>query len=300
MPSERRPGPVPGPAEPAEPDPPRRSAPRGRGSDRATASERSTLGALAVALGVGTTTVVASLLAIPAVLWSRDRGVPAVARVWAQLCLRIAGVTVRLEDRSGGLVPPYVVMVNHTSHFDVPALYAVLPIPVRFVAKRELQYVPIFGQVLALGAAIMIDRGHKSRAIASIERAGGAIRRGASVVLFPEGTRTPPGRLGPLKKGPFHLAVEAQVPVLPVGIIGTGGVLPRGSWRTRPGEVVVRIGAPLVPPFATPQGAVAAVEADRARAALVDRVTAALCAAAELVPDADASGPPAQSSEDTA
>jgi 1-acyl-sn-glycerol-3-phosphate acyltransferase len=259
-------------------------------------SERGTLAAVAVAAGVGAATVAASILAIPAVLWSRDRGVPAVAGVWARLCLRIAGVSVRLEDRSGGLAPPYVVMVNHTSHFDVVALYAVLPIPVRFVAKRELQYVPIFGQVLALGAAIMIDRGHKARAIASIERAGRAIRRGASVVLFPEGTRTPPGRLGPLKKGPFHLAVEARVPVLPIGIIGTGAVLPRGSWRTRPGEVVVRLGAPLVVDAGP---AASADEAERARSTLVARVSHALCAAAELVPEPLTERGHAQTPEDT-
>lgn len=261
------------------------------------ASERSTPAAVVVAVGIGATTIAASLLAIPAVLWSRDRGVPAVARVWARLCLRIAGVRVRLEDRSGGLRPPYVVMVNHTSHFDVPALYAVLPIPVRFVAKRELQYVPIFGQVLALGAAIMIDRGHKARAIASIERAGRAIRRGASVVLFPEGTRTPPGRLGPLKKGPFHLATEARVPVLPIGILGTGAVLPRGTWRSRPGEVVVRIGAPLAVPDTT---AATGDGADQARADLVERVTAALCAAADLVPEGLTAPGQAPSPEDTA
>lgn len=214
--------------------------------------QRGLLGAAVVAAGFGAITIIASLIAIPAVLVARDRGVPLVARAWARLSLSLAGVRVRLDDRSGvALAPPYVVMANHTSHFDVVALYAVLPIPVRFVAKRELQYLPVFGQVLALGAAIMIDRGHKAKAIASIARAGRAIRRGASVVLFPEGTRTPPRTLGELKKGPFHLAAEARVPILPVGIVGSGAVLARGDWRIQPGEIEVRIGPPLPPPAAT-------------------------------------------------
>ncbi len=240
-------------------------------------SDRGPVASAVVAAGFGALTIGASLAAIPAVLVSRDRGVPAVARAWARLSLRWAGVQVELEDRrpaGSADAPAYVVMANHTSHFDVVALYAVLPVAVRFVAKRELQYVPIFGQVLALGAAIMIDRGDKDRAIASIARAGRAIRRGASVVLFPEGTRTPPGALGRLKKGPFHLAVEARVPILPVGIVGTGAILPRGDWRIRPGTVVVRIGAPIAPP--------AEADPEAARAALMAEVESNLVALADL------------------
>lgn len=244
---------------------------------------RGLVAAVVVAAGVSFLTLLASVAAIPAVLVSRDRGAPAIARLWARAALAWAGVRVTVDDRSGGgWAPPCVVMANHTSHFDVVALYAVLPLAVRFVAKRELQFVPVFGQVLALGAAIMIDRGDKGRAIASIARAGRAIRRGASVVLFPEGTRTPPGRLGPLKKGPFHLAAAARVPILPVGIVGTGAVLLPGDWRIQRGVVEVRIGAPIIPP-ARAVGAVE-TEAEEAsvRAELMGVVAEALCVLGEL------------------
>src|SRR5262249_33769089 len=79
----------------------------------------------------------------------------------------------------------------------------------------------------------------------SIERAGRAIRQGRSVLMFPEGTRTPPGQLGPLKKGPFHLALSAGVPVLPIGLHGTGSILLPGDWRIHPGRVVMVVGRPI-------------------------------------------------------
>jgi len=153
------------------------------------------------------------------------------------------------------------------------ALYATLPIPVRFVAKREIQWIPIFGWVLGFGGAIMIDRSNRERAVASMQRAGRAVRRGASVVLFPEGTRTPVGFLGPLKKGPFHLAAEAQVPILPVGILGSNDALERGGWRINRATMRIRIGTPIAAPTE---------DTDEARAELSERVAAALAKLAEL------------------
>lgn len=188
-----------------------------------------------------------SLVAIPALLFNR-RGVAVsgVARLWARTILRASGVEVDVEGLEQHLgASAYLVMANHTSHFDVPSLFASLPLSIHPVAKRELGYIPVFGWVLALGAAIMIDRGDRERAIRSIERAGRSIRAGRTVLMFPEGTRTPPGELGPLKKGPFHLALSARVPILPVGITGTGDILLPGDWRIRPGKVRVRVGNPI-------------------------------------------------------
>lgn len=224
--------------------------------------------AILVGLAFAFVTAFFSLLAIPFAILVPDRGVPIVARRWARAALAVAGVEVELERV--GVLPAgaVVVMANHTSHFDVVALYAALPIAVRMVAKRELTLIPIFGWALALGGAIIIDRGKRERAIASIERAGKVIRRGASVVLFPEGTRTPPGILGPLKKGPFHLAQSAQVAVLPIGVVGTGEILKKGDWRIHPGRVRLCVGEP-VGPF--PGG-----DSDTAREALMGAVAGAL------------------------
>lgn len=207
---------------------------------------RSVFGAIFVALGFGVITGFYSLIAIPfALLWP-DAGIPVIARRWARTALRVSGV--RVEFSSDTALPErgaFVVMANHTSHFDVVSLYASLPLAVRMVAKRELTYIPIFGWALALGGAIVIDRGNRERAIASIERAGRVLRRGSSVVLFPEGTRTAPGLLGTLKKGPFHLASGARLPILPIGIRGTGEIMATGDWRIHPGVVSVHAGAPI-------------------------------------------------------
>ena len=132
------------------------------------------------------------------------------------------GVEVRIEGDDQPLnAPAYLVMSKHSSHFDLLGIFAKMPIDMRPVAKRELGRIPIFGWVLRAGAAIMIDRGDREKAKASIARAGETIRGGRSVLLFPEGTRSAPDHVAPLKKGPFHLAAEARVPILPVAVIGS-------------------------------------------------------------------------------
>ncbi|MBK6683937.1 MAG: 1-acyl-sn-glycerol-3-phosphate acyltransferase [Deltaproteobacteria bacterium] len=200
------------------------------------------------ALAISSLTAFWSVVAAGFLPFRGKRGVSFVATWWAKSVNKVCGVDVEIEPPPVPLdAPAYVVMANHSSHFDVLALYATMPRAgeVRPVAKRELGYIPVFGWVLAAGAAIMIDRGDKEKALRSIERAGATIRAGASVLMFPEGTRTPTGELGPLKKGPFHLALEAQVPVLPVGIVGTRQVLKPGDWRIHPGKVRVRVGTPI-------------------------------------------------------
>jgi 1-acyl-sn-glycerol-3-phosphate acyltransferase len=191
-------------------------------------------------------TMLFSALCLPVVLVAPVRGIRVMAGLWSRLILWGCGVRVevtgleRLEAGRGHLV-----MANHTSHFDVVALYAAVPLPIRFVAKRELVLIPIFGLVLFLGAAIVIDRKNRKKAIASVERARRALERGECVLFFPEGTRTDPGVLGPIKKGPLYLATQARASVLPIGIAGSGDVLPRGDWRIRAGTIRLRIGEPF-------------------------------------------------------
>ena len=169
------------------------------------------------------------------------------AQSWSRQILFACGVKVDCGPPPVPLTEPaYLVLSNHTSHFDALSIYATLPIVgLRPVAKRELGYIPLFGWVLVLGAAIMIDRGDPQKAKASIDRAGKVIREGRPVLMFPEGTRTPQGELGHLKKGPFYLATAAKVPILPIALHGTGDVLRSGDWRIRPGKVVLRIGRPI-------------------------------------------------------
>ena len=191
-------------------------------------------------------TGLAAVICLPIVLIFPVTGVWRVAKVWSWIVLKVCNVRVettgleQLDKESG-----YLVLSNHSSLFDVVALYRVIPFPIRFVAKRELTYVPIFGQVLQMGAAIIVDRGDRKRAIASVERARESIEKGQSILVFPEGTRTPEGSLGSLKKGPFYIATEAQVPVLPVGVKGSGYCLASGAFSANPGVITVSAGEPF-------------------------------------------------------
>lgn len=142
---------------------------------------------------------------------------------------------------------PVLLMSNHQSLVDIAALVDTLPPSVswRFVAKKELVRVPIFGWCLVTTGQIIIDRGDRERAVASLRRAAERIRGGASVIVFPEGTRSPSGSLRPFKSGPFHLALEAQVPIVPVTVSGSQRITPKGSLQVRPGSVKIVFGKPI-------------------------------------------------------
>jgi 1-acyl-sn-glycerol-3-phosphate acyltransferase len=157
---------------------------------------------------------------------------------------------IRLEARGAELVPPgraYVYMSNHQSHLDIPVLYATLPSPtIRMLAKKELFRIPLWGPGLRAAEFVEVDRSNHKRAIRSIEQAAALVRTGVSIYLAPEGTRSRDGRIGPLKKGGFHLALGTGAPIVPVAIRGTIDILPRGSKAMRTGVPVrVRIGAPI-------------------------------------------------------
>lgn len=169
------------------------------------------------------------------------------ARVgWSRHINRIAGAksTVQTADNIDWS-RPYVICVNHQSQLDITLLFANLPVAIRFLAKRDLFYIPIFGWSLALTRFIPVDRGRTEKARRSIERAAERIRRGPSLVVFPEGTRTPDGSIRPFKSGAFILAIKAQVPILPVSIKGTHDMLPKNVFGIRPGNVEMVVGEPI-------------------------------------------------------
>ncbi len=155
-----------------------------------------------------------------------------------------------LHSRGAERVPPgraYVYMSNHQSHLDIPMLYATLPSPtIRMLAKKELFRIPFWGQGLRAAEFIEVDRSNHMRAIQSIEQAARLLRDGVSIYLAPEGTRSLDGRIGKLKKGGFHLALETGAPIVPVAIRGTIDILPRGGKVMQKGKRVdVTIGAPI-------------------------------------------------------
>jgi 1-acyl-sn-glycerol-3-phosphate acyltransferase len=168
------------------------------------------------------------------------------ARLWSRAVLGLGGVRVEVDVRAE-LDPekPYVFMANHASAVDIWALFVAIPRRLRMIAKKQLGQIPIFGWAMRAGRFIFIDRQNAVAARKSIDEAGRRIRGGQSVLLFPEGTRSRDGSLGPFKKGGFHLAIDAGVPIVPVSLAGTRATMPRGSFILRPGPVRVIIGPPI-------------------------------------------------------
>lgn len=173
-------------------------------------------------------------------------GVIWVARNWVSWIL----ATCRVEITCEGLdridpAQPYVFMSNHQSVIDTAAIVSTLPVSWRFVAKRELLWVPFFGWALGLGGHVIVDRGDHEKAMRSMKRAAERIRTGTNVIIFPEGTRSTSGEMGPFKSGGFHLAIEAGVPILPITVSGTNQITPKGSLRIESGRVRILYGIPI-------------------------------------------------------
>jgi 1-acyl-sn-glycerol-3-phosphate acyltransferase len=168
------------------------------------------------------------------------------ARLWSRIILGVPGVTVDVKSRVT-LEPgrPYVFMPNHASMVDIWAMFVAVPVQFRFIAKKQLGAIPVFGWAMRAGRFIFIDRQNAVSARRSIDEAARRIKSGQSVVIFPEGTRTRDGRLGPFKKGGFHLAVDSGADIVPVAIRGSHEVMPRGSALIRSGKVLLELGTPI-------------------------------------------------------
>jgi 1-acyl-sn-glycerol-3-phosphate acyltransferase len=170
----------------------------------------------------------------------------ALARLWSRVVLGVPGVKVTITERAPlDRKRPYVFMANHASMVDIWAMFIVLPVPFRFIAKKQLGKIPLFGWAMRAGRFIFIDRQNALAARRSIDEAARRIKAGQSVVIFPEGTRTRDGKLGGFKKGGFHLAIDSGVDIVPVAIRGTRALMPPGSPLIRAGKVEIQLGAPI-------------------------------------------------------
>jgi 1-acyl-sn-glycerol-3-phosphate acyltransferase len=169
------------------------------------------------------------------------------ARLWSSIALRLAGVTV--EVASADKVPmgtPVIFMSNHQGNFDILALFQAIPRRFAWIAKEELFRVPVFGHSMTRAGYVPLDRGASGRkALKSMENAAALIRDGRSVVVFPEGTRTPDGELLPFKQGGFLLAGKAGVPIVPVTINGSMQINPKNHLELYPGTIRIRFGDPV-------------------------------------------------------
>jgi 1-acyl-sn-glycerol-3-phosphate acyltransferase len=203
-------------------------------------------GALAVLLLV-LITLLFSPPALLAGLLDRSGKAPfSVVRLWSRLLLKVFGIEV--EVKGGEHVPegPAVFAANHSSALDIPIVFGYLPVPFRIIHKRSLILVPIIGWFLFLSGHISIDRRRGFKAKRSLDAAAKRIAGGTSVVVFPEGTRSSDGSVGPFKRGSFLLAMDASVPVIPVSLIGVKRRIPRGALSLSKGTVRLEI-LPAVP-----------------------------------------------------
>jgi len=161
---------------------------------------------------------------------------------WSKGLLRVSGIAVRVEGADRLLERPCVYIANHVSMIDIWALVTCLPRVPKFIMKKELLRIPLFGAAARAAGHIAINRQNRVAAFGSYDRAADVIRRGASACVFAEGTRSPTGNLLPFKKGPFVLAIAAQVPVVPVLVAGAYELMPRLSLYPHPGTVTLQVG----------------------------------------------------------
>jgi 1-acyl-sn-glycerol-3-phosphate acyltransferase len=170
-------------------------------------------------------------------------------RQWARVALRASGSTAvahGLEHLAPG--EPFILASNHVSWFDIFAIAALLPVDFHFVAKKELERIPVFGLAWRVAGHISIDRGDRASAVASLRRAGDQIRgEGSVAVIFAEGTRSRTGRLLPFKKGAFVLSQETGIPVVPTVVTGSYDIMRPDSIVVRPATIHVYFEPPVSP-----------------------------------------------------
>jgi 1-acyl-sn-glycerol-3-phosphate acyltransferase len=170
-----------------------------------------------------------------------------IAQAWARRLLRIAGVRVRMEGLAN-LPPRSVVMVcNHLSYMDVPVLFATLPLQFRILARQGLFRIPFLGGHLKRAQHVPVDQSNPRASLRSLHAAAAAAAGGLPLFVFPEAGRSFSGEMRPFVPGAFHIAIQAQVPVVPMVLVGTYEIMPPSTAHLRPGTVELVI----CPPVAT-------------------------------------------------
>ena len=197
--------------------------------------------------GVIATLILSTAAIVASLVGHRGMAYDYIARWWSRWILWASGVRVRvegLEHVHGGNAQ--IIASNHQSWYDVFALASVIPKRFRFIAKEELRRIPLFGRAWESAGHISINREDRSSAINALDAAASLVRSDASsIVIFPEGTRSPDGHLLPFKKGAFMLALHTGLEIVPAAVIGSRAIQKKTDWRVKSGTVIVRFGEPI-------------------------------------------------------
>jgi len=168
-----------------------------------------------------------------------------VMRRWGRAFIRVGGWTVATEGAENLPREGAILVSNHQSLVDIPLFLAAFDREIRFLAKRELGRIPLFGRSMRLAGNLFVDREDPRDAVRVIREAGASMRRGEMIVIFPEGTRSGDGSIGEFKPGAFFLARKTGAPLVPVYIGGGAAALPKGTFIARPAPLVARVLPPM-------------------------------------------------------
>jgi 1-acyl-sn-glycerol-3-phosphate acyltransferase len=172
--------------------------------------------------------------------------IDSIVRLWGKLIVAAAGIELATENVER-LDPAkrYILVANHYSYLDIPCIVAAIPQPTRFLAKVSLFKVPIFGWAIGRAGFIPIDRNNRRTAVKSFDLAADRIRKGNTIVVFPEEGRSRERTMRPFQRGAFLLAIKSEKTIVPIAVDSTYDVFPAGATRVKPGRVTVRVGIPI-------------------------------------------------------
>lgn len=195
-------------------------------------------------------TIATTFLGIPVMvagLLSRTGNLAfSISKLWAYIMLAVSFVRTEIKNKNKILKETsYIIISNHQSHYDIIALVTTLGIQYRWIIKKEILKLPIFGYALYASRNIFIDRSNTTSAIESINNGFDRLPKGVSVMVFAEGTRSPDGQIHEFKKGGFVMAVQRKIPILPVTVNGSRRIMRKGSFTLWPGKIQIVIGDPI-------------------------------------------------------
>ena len=202
--------------------------------------------AVLVTLGVAITAFISFWCVIFSLFANAENNIHKIANLWAKILLLIFNTKVEIIGKENILRgKPQIFMANHQSDFDILIVLAHIPGQFRWLVKKELFHIPIFGAAMKSAGYISIDRNNRERAMQSLDQAALRIREGKSIMAFPEGSRSRFGEIKPFKQGTFYLAIKSGVPIVPISIIGSGEIMPKRSLKINPGKIKLVIDKPI-------------------------------------------------------